>query len=105
MGWIEARTTYREDRVSFRAEDVLYFCEAKEGTYVCIGRNGHQATYTITTLYDEFKEQVDTIKQFKKDWANAMVQTPVLPLGTAEDKEFFSNYFRGGKYERDTENS
>lgn len=92
MGWIEARTTYREERVSFRAEDVLYFTECKEGTYVVIGRQGDHATYTFTTPYDEFKEQVDTIKQFQRDWVNATIQgsspanVQVVPLGETKAK-------------------
>lgn len=104
MGWIEALSTYNDTRTSFRAEDVLYFSEDTNngGTHVILGRNGHQQQINIQTDYDEFKLQVDTIRQFKKDWANAMVQSePVIaPLGqelqfaniplmkgTAEEKE------------------
>lgn len=96
MAWVEAAFSHDESKISFRVEDVLYFCEEYKGngTDVVIGKHGSSQSISITTPYSEFKEKMDDIKNFQRQWANAMVQgsspgnVTVVPLNEVDQYHY-----------------
>jgi len=101
MGWIEASYVNSDGKVSFRSEDVLYFSQSynDQGTCVILGRNGHQQQINIQTDYNEFKEKMDEVKQFQKDWARAMIQSEPVIVPLREESQFANVPFMSGSIE------